>query len=91
MVDEGESDEKIICVHLDDPEYRSYEHHSQLPEHRLKELRRFFQDYKTLEGKEVDVGHFSDPPEAKEAVRHAMRLYDEHFAQASHAPGTRAE
>ena len=77
MVDEGESDEKIICVHLDDPEYRSYEHHSQLPEHRLKELRRFFQDYKTLEGKEVDVGHFSDPPEAKEAVRHAMRLYDE--------------
>jgi hypothetical protein len=33
-----------------------------------------------LEGKEVDVGDFSDPEEAKDAVRHAMRLYDEHFA-----------
>jgi inorganic pyrophosphatase len=80
MVDEGENDEKIICVHLDDPEYRSYGHHSELPEHRLAELRRFFQDYKVLEGKEVDVGDFSDPDEAKDAVRHAMRLYDEHFA-----------
>jgi inorganic pyrophosphatase len=80
MVDEGENDEKIICVHLEDPEYRVYEHHSELPEHRLSELRRFFQDYKVLEGKEVTVGDFSDPDEAKDAVRHAMRLYTEQFA-----------
>ena len=91
MVDEGESDEKIICVHLDDPEYRSYEHHSELPEHRLSELQRFFQDYKVLEGKEVDVGDFSDPQVAKDAVAHAIRLYEEHFAQAGHAPGAKAE
>ena len=90
MVDEGENDEKIICVHLDDPEYSSYEHHNELPEHRLKELQRFFQDYKVLEGKEVDVGDFSDPPEAKEAVRHAMRLYDEHFAGVGQASNTKA-
>jgi len=87
MIDEGENDEKIICVHLDDPEYRSYENHSELPEHRLNELRRFFQDYKVLEGKEVKVGDFSEPDEAKDAVRNAMRLYDEHFAQASHTSG----
>ena len=55
------------------------------------ERRRFFQHYKVLEGKEVDVGDFSDPEEAKNAVRHAIRLYDEHFAQASHAPGAKAE
>jgi inorganic pyrophosphatase len=91
MVDEGESDEKIICVHLDDPEYRSYEHHSQLPEHRLAELRRFFQDYKVLEGKEVDVGDFSDPEEAKDVGRHAIRLYEEHFVQMGPAPATKAE
>ena len=84
MIDEGESDEKIICVHLDDPEFRSYEHHSELPEHRLNELRRFFQDYKVLEGKEVKVGDFSDPDKAKAAIRHSMELYDEHFASSVH-------
>jgi hypothetical protein len=34
-----------------------------------------------LEGKEVTVGDFSDPDEAKDAVRHAMRLYTEQFAE----------
>jgi inorganic pyrophosphatase len=91
MVDEGESDEKIICVHLDDPEYSSYEHHSELPEHRLTELQRFFQDYKVLEGKEVDVGNFSDPQEAKDAVRHAIHLYDQHFAQTGQMSETKVK
>ena len=80
MVDEGQDDEKIICVHLDDPEYMSYGRLEELPEHRLTELKRFFQDYKVLEGKEVDVGDFSSPEEAVGAVRHAMALYERHFA-----------
>ncbi len=85
MVDDGENDEKIICGHLDDPEYLSYKHHRELPEHRLIELQRFFLDYKVLEGKEVDVGDFANPEEAMDAIRHAMRLYDEHFASTSPA------
>jgi inorganic pyrophosphatase len=89
MVDEG--DEKIICVHLDDPEYRSYEHHSELPEHRLAELRRFFQDYKVVEGKEVDAGDFSEPEDARDAVRHAMRLYEEHFERTGQASGMKIQ
>jgi inorganic pyrophosphatase len=80
MVDEGQDDEKIICVHLDDPEYRDFEHYEQLPPHRMDELQRFFQDYKVLEGKEVDVGHFEGPEEAVDVVRHAMELYEKHFA-----------
>ncbi len=83
MVDEGQNDEKIICVHLDDPEYMSYERFDALPEHRLRELQRFFQDYKVLEGKEVDVGNFSNPEEAVGAVRYAMDLHEKHFATAS--------
>ncbi|MCA3748405.1 MAG: inorganic diphosphatase [Rubrobacter sp.] len=77
MIDEGERDEKIICTHLDDPEYRSYFHHGELPEHRLAELRRFFQDYKKLEKKEVRVGDFLGPEEAQRAIGEAMRLYEE--------------
>jgi inorganic pyrophosphatase len=79
MVDAGENDEKIICVHLDDPEYRAYEHFGDLPEHRLHELRRFFEDYKILEGKEVKTGDFSGPEEAVETVRQAMEYYKKVF------------
>ena len=80
MVDEGQDDEKIICVHLDDPEYMSYGRLEELPEHRLSERQRFFQDYTVREGREVDVGDFSSPEEAVGAVRHAMDLYERHFA-----------
>lgn len=79
MVDAGENDEKIICVHLDDPEYRAYEHFSDLPEHRIHELRRFFEDYKILEGKEVSTEDFRGPEEAKETVRLALEHYKEVF------------
>lgn len=80
MIDSGENDEKIICVNLDDPEYRSHEHFNELPKHRLDELRRFFEDYKTLENKEVRVGEFLSPQEAIETVRRAMSYYDEQIA-----------
>src|SRR5687768_18386935 len=33
MVDQGEKDEKVICVHLDDPEYSDYMHIDQLAQH----------------------------------------------------------
>jgi len=82
MVDDGENDEKIICVHLDDPEYTAFEHHSELPEHRLNELQRFFQDYKKLERKEVNVGGMSNPEEARDTVRRAMELYQKQFVAA---------
>lgn len=79
MVDQGEDDEKIIAVHLDDPEFRSYSHIDQLPTHRLEELRSFFEDYKKLERKEVLVQDFLGPEEAVKAVRHGMDLYRKLF------------
>src|SRR3954454_16658375 len=59
MVDEGENDENIICVHVDDPEYRTYNDVSEFPEHRLNEIKQFFKEYKNLEDKEVEVGDIS--------------------------------
>ncbi len=81
MVDDGENDEKIICVHLEDPAYNGYEHYEQLPEHVTEEMQRFFEDYKKLEDKEVNVGDIYGPQEAMDAVRHAMDLYSEHILQ----------
>lgn len=79
MLDQGQNDEKIICVHLDDPEFRDYDHIRQLPAHRLEELRTFFDDYKKLERKEVKVQDFLGPDEAMSVIRAAMRHYTAAF------------
>ncbi len=42
-------------------------------------MKSFFEDYKKLEDKEVNVEDFANVEEAKTAVRHAMELYDEQF------------
>lgn len=76
MVDQGQNDEKIICVHLDDPEYRSVSHIQELALHRLSELRRFFEDYKKLEHKEVAVRDFFGPEETFETIIKGKKLYE---------------
>ena len=58
FIDGGEVDDKIIAVHADDPEYRHFEDISELPKHRLNEIRRFFEDYKKNENTDVKVGFF---------------------------------
>ena len=41
MLDQGEQDDKIIAVHADDPEFKGFTDVSQLPKHRLMEIRRY--------------------------------------------------
>lgn len=40
MIDQGEQDDKIIAVHADDPEFKGFKDISELPPHRLMEIRR---------------------------------------------------
>ncbi|MDQ3023088.1 MAG: inorganic diphosphatase [bacterium] len=86
MLDQGEKDEKIICVHLDDPEFNSYTHIDQLPAHRLNELRTFFEDYKKLEGKEVRVDDFVGPIKAMRVIATAIESYKAKFAPTPPGP-----
>ncbi|GAB4861488.1 V-ATPase V0 sector subunit c'', variant 2 [Ancistrocladus abbreviatus] len=81
MIDQGESDDKIIAVCADDPEYRHYSDFKQLPPHRLAEIRRFFEDYKKNENKEVAVNDFLPASVAAEAIQHSMDLYAEYIQQ----------
>ncbi|XP_020273481.1 soluble inorganic pyrophosphatase 4-like isoform X2 [Asparagus officinalis] len=75
MIDQGEKDDKIIAVCADDPEYRHFTDIKELPPHRLAEIRRFFEDYKKNENKEVAVNDFLPAASAYEAIQHSMDLY----------------
>ena len=72
MLDQGERDDKIICVCADDPEYRHYNDISELPEHRLREIRRFFEDYKKNENKDVAVDEFYGAEAATKVIKESM-------------------
>jgi len=85
MRDEKGQDDKIIAVHVDDPEYADYGDIDQLPQHRLRELERFFLDYKVLEQKTVEVERFRGRPEAEQVIRDAIKLYDQSFRRAPDA------
>jgi inorganic pyrophosphatase len=77
MRDEKGQDDKIIAVHVDDPEYAHYQDIAGLPPHRLRELERFFLDYKVLENKVVNVQNLRGRAEAEGVIRAAVRLYRE--------------
>lgn len=79
MLDEGESDDKIIAVHADDPEYRDYKSIFELPKHRIAEIRRFFEDYKKLEQKKVVVEDFLDADIARQILIESIELYNKTF------------
>jgi len=81
MTDEKGQDDKIIAVHIDDPEYTHYRDAAELPPHRLRELERFFLDYKVLENKTVNVEEIRGRPDAEAVIRAAAMLYGEKIAR----------
>jgi inorganic pyrophosphatase len=75
MIDAGKRDHKIIAVATQDPEFNSYREFSEMPSHRLAMLRRFFQDYKQLEGKKVEVDELEPPSSAYPVIEDALERY----------------
>ena len=75
MRDDKGIDDKIVAVNVRDPAVADYTDHSQLPQHVVRELKRFFQDYKVLEHKMVEVEDILGPQEAFQILRDALELY----------------
>ena len=77
MVDQGKMDHKIIAVATGDPEFDAYREARDMPQHRLLMLRRFFQDYKLLEGKAVEVDEIEPAAAALPIIEDALHRYSE--------------
>lgn len=75
MRDEGKEDDKIVAVHVHDPAVADYHDISELPQHTMLEIMRFFKDYKTLENKQVEVERPAGAQEALKTVLDAFALY----------------
>jgi inorganic pyrophosphatase len=75
MVDDGESDVKIIAVPSKDPRFAEIKDLKDINKHTLKEMEHYFSTYKQLQNKEVKVLGFSDAENAKKAFTKAVELY----------------
>jgi inorganic pyrophosphatase len=75
MRDEKGIDDKIVAVSVHDPAFADYMDKDQLPAHVLRQVRRFFEDYKALEQKQVVVEDMLGPQEAVAIIVEALELY----------------
>ncbi len=81
MVDNGRSDEKIIAIPFNDPNYNHYSDIDQLPKHIFDEMKHFFSVYKNLENKETAVNEVQGRLEAIDIIGKAIENYIDKFCK----------
>lgn len=75
MADEHGPDDKLIAVVHPDPRWDDVQQISDLAPHRLKEIRHFFQEYKTLQGLSTAVGDYLPIAEAEALLRRCQAQF----------------
>jgi inorganic pyrophosphatase len=86
MRDEKGVDDKIVAVSITDPTFADYTNKDQLPNHVLLQVRRFFEDYKVLEHKQVVVEDMLGPSEAITIITEALEFYRKLRRRELHKP-----
>ena len=81
MIDNGRSDEKIIAIPFNDPNYNHYKSLDELPAHIFDEMRHFFTVYKNLENKQTAVNEVSPREVAIDVIKRAIDNYIESFCK----------
>ena len=82
MLDKGVPDDKILAAPLKDPYYADYFDIADIPQHLLKEIEHFFERYKDLEGKRVQIIGWEKSQAAMRVIRESIELYDRTFMTA---------
>lgn len=77
MIDNGESDAKIIAVPVEDPRFKNVNDLTDVNPHTIEEIKHFFETYKQIQKKIVTVPTIRDAAAAKEVVAEAVKLYKE--------------
>ncbi|HYK57604.1 MAG TPA: inorganic diphosphatase [Flavisolibacter sp.] len=80
MIDSGEKDDKIIAVATKDPSVNHISSIEDMPRHFINELRNYFEQYKVLENKQVQIEEFQNKEIAYQIITEAIDLYKEKFA-----------
>ncbi len=83
MIDNGEKDDKIIAVAAKDPTVNHFTNINELPRHFIAVLRNYFENYKVLENKVVEIDEFQDKDAAYAIISKAIDFYAQKFPKKS--------
>ncbi len=79
MIDDGESDAKVIAVPVKDPRFADVKDLSDVNPHTIEEIKHFFETYKQIQKKTVTIPTIRDAKAAKEVITEAIALYKKEF------------
>lgn len=81
MLDRGEPDAKVLAVPAEDPFQNESHELGDLPSHVLKEIAHFFEVYKDLEGKRVQIMGWEPREAAEREILESIQRYRERFGE----------
>lgn len=79
VMDDGTRDDKVLAVPAKDPRFDDVNDISDLQAHIPKEIAHFFTFYKELEGARVEILGWGGANDAKKAIIHSAKIYNEKF------------
>ncbi len=81
MIDGGEGDDKIIAVPKSDPRFEDIKDLADVNKHTIKEIKHFFETYKTIDGKKVEITGVEGREAAYVAVKKGLQMYADKFSK----------
>ena len=88
MLDKGEPDDKILAVPAHDPHSNEFFDIADIAQHYLREVEHFFQIYKDLEGKRVEILGWEKSDVAMQIVSESIVRYEAKYGTTHGAPPT---
>lgn len=75
MIDDGESDAKIIAVPAKDPRFKDMNDIKDINPHTIYEINHFFETYKMLQNKKVEISGTHNREEALDIINESIKLF----------------